>query len=73
MIITCSLKSLIKVMLPVLFVIIAMCCWIHAEIKYYETKVEQKWMNYYYNKIIEFEKGNQLHKPINRDEWDGYR
>ncbi len=69
----CSLNPFIRIIVPILLVIIALCFWIHAEIRFYETKVEQKWMNYYYEKIIEFQKENQSHKTLEKDEWDGYR
>lgn len=71
--ITCSFSSFIRIMVLALLSIIAMGFWIYAEIKFYETKVEQKWMNYYYEKLIESQKENLLHKPTNKDEWNEYR
>lgn len=71
--ITCSFSSLISMMVLALLTVIAICFWIHAEIKSYEIKVEQKWMNYYYEKLIESQKGSQLYKSTNKNEWDGYR
>lgn len=66
--ITCSFSSFISMMVLVLLTVIAICFWIHAEIKSYEIKVEQKWMNYYYEKLIESQKGSQLYKSTNKDE-----
>lgn len=44
-----------------------------AIIKSYEIEVEQKWMNYYYEKLIESQKKSQLYKPMDKNEWDRYR
>lgn len=71
--IICSFGSFIRIAIFTLLAIIAMTLWIHAEIKCYETKVEQKWMNYYYEKIIEYDNVSRLHEPVFRDEWDEYR
>lgn len=71
--ITCSFSSFISMMVLALLTVIVMCFWIHAEIKSYEIKVEQKWMNYYYEKLIESQKESPLYKSTNKNEWDGYR
>lgn len=71
--ITCSLSSFIKIMAFAFLSIISIGFWIYAEIKLYETKVEQKWMNYYYEKLIESQNENQLHQSMTKDEWDEWR
>ena len=65
--ITCSLSSFIKIVVFALLTITALCFWIHAEIKIYEIRIEQKWMNFYYERTIEFQK-NQLSEPISKDD-----
>lgn len=71
--ITCSFSSFISMMVLVLLTVIAMCFWIHAEVKSYEIKIEQKWMNFYYEKLIESQKESQQYKSTNKNEWDEYR
>lgn len=68
-----SLKLFIKVIAINLLIALTAGLWLYSEIRIYETKLEQKWMNYYYEKIIEYQKGNQIHKPNVNDEWEERR